>query len=71
MNIEIQLRDYFAVNCPPENITRPTWGDIKKFKKLKEDARIEDWKDEYSSEWECVQRYRYADAMMEARKTIV
>ena len=64
--MSIQLRDYFAAHCPKDFIKNPTWGEIKKFKGLDEDTRIEELKNEYYIEWECVSRYKYADAMLKA-----
>ena len=62
------LRDYFAARCPEKHIGTHNWGDIKKFKKLSENADIREWKDEYSLEYNCAKRYAYADAMLKARQ---
>lgn len=66
----MDLRDYFAAHCPKDYIGSVTWGEIIKFKNLPERTRIEEWKDEYTLEWSCAQRYKYADAMMKVREAL-
>jgi len=62
------LRDYFAIYCPQNRIHSPNWGDIMDFKKLHRDTDIRNWKSEYSLEYECAERYKYADMMLKERK---
>lgn len=63
----MDLRDYFAANCPFEDTGSVTWDVIRKFKKLPPNTPIEEWKPEYSLEWDCHKRYEWADAMISAR----
>lgn len=62
----MDLRDYFAIRSPkPGSVT---WGEIIKFKGLKQGTDIRYWEDEYTLEWECAERYKFADAMLKARE---
>ena len=62
------LRDYFAMNCPQSQINKPNWRDIMDFKKIDRGTDIKYWKSSYSKEYECAERYKYADMMLKVRK---
>lgn len=67
MNIE--LRDYFAVHAPSNCVPKPYWEDIKKIKNLSK-GDSDEWAKhpEWTLEFECAMRYRYADIMLKVRE---
>lgn len=63
----MELRDYFAAQCP-HKFDVFTLNDIVEVLGLPRETRVDDWTEEMSLAAECKLRYRWADAMMEARK---
>ncbi len=67
----LSLRDYFAARCPESELpVGVTWIEIADFKGWKRNTESEhrDWNRDAVREFICVERYKYADAMLKARE---